>query len=218
MTLSNPAPPATTLPQDRSTPSPSSASQFDAFTSTFLLAGPVKLHPRVQQAMATPSLNHRGEYFHELVGEIRDLRSLPHLIRLLERSDPPRTPSPDRIAQALSGRPDLPQERSESLRIVAEGEGAVRLVSDAGATVFDVLLLTLAKYAGGLPPQDARRIQEACAGAMGRLPPEERTRPIWLPTIERWRGRKPLPRERVARGDIGEGRRGPAPRGRRSGR
>ena len=76
MTLSNPAPPATALPQDRSAPSPSSASQFDAFTSTFLLAGPVKLHPRVQQAMATPSLNHRGEYFHELVGEIRDLLPL----------------------------------------------------------------------------------------------------------------------------------------------
>jgi aspartate aminotransferase-like enzyme len=49
---------------------------FDPFTSTFLLAGPVRLHPRVQQAMATPSLNHRGEYFHEIVAEIKELLPL----------------------------------------------------------------------------------------------------------------------------------------------
>jgi aspartate aminotransferase-like enzyme len=49
---------------------------FDAYTSTFLLAGPVKLHPRVQLAMAAPSFNHRGEYFHGLVHEIRGLLPL----------------------------------------------------------------------------------------------------------------------------------------------
>lgn len=49
---------------------------FDPWTSTFLLAGPVKLHPRIQQAMAVPSLNHRGEYFHSLVGEIKEMLPL----------------------------------------------------------------------------------------------------------------------------------------------
>ena len=53
-----------------------SGSFFDPYTSTFLLAGPVKLHPRIQQAMAAPSLNHRGEYFHEIVHEIKELLPL----------------------------------------------------------------------------------------------------------------------------------------------
>lgn len=51
-------------------------SLFDPYTSTFLLAGPVKLHPRIQQAMAAPSLNHRGEYFHGIVHEVRELLPL----------------------------------------------------------------------------------------------------------------------------------------------
>ncbi len=54
----------------------SEPSSFDPATSTFLLAGPVRLHPRVQQAMAVPSLNHRGEYFHEIVHEVRGLLPL----------------------------------------------------------------------------------------------------------------------------------------------
>lgn len=49
---------------------------FDPMTSTFLLAGPVKLHPRVQAAMAVPSLNHRGEYFHGILHELRGLMPL----------------------------------------------------------------------------------------------------------------------------------------------
>jgi len=46
---------------------------FDPETATFLIAGPVRIHPRVLRAMATSSLNHRGDYFHGLVREIRDL-------------------------------------------------------------------------------------------------------------------------------------------------
>jgi aspartate aminotransferase-like enzyme len=46
---------------------------FDPETTTFLIAGPVKIHPRVLRAMSTPSLNHRGDYFHGVVQEIRDL-------------------------------------------------------------------------------------------------------------------------------------------------
>ena len=46
---------------------------FDPETATFLIAGPVRIHPRVLRAMSTPSLNHRGDYFHGLVQEIRDL-------------------------------------------------------------------------------------------------------------------------------------------------
>ena len=46
---------------------------FDPETTTFLIAGPVRIHPRVLRAMATPSLNHRGDYFHGVVAEIREL-------------------------------------------------------------------------------------------------------------------------------------------------
>ncbi len=52
------------------------ASEFDPWTSTFLLGGPVKLHPRIERAMAVPSLNHRGEYFHEVTKSIRKLLPL----------------------------------------------------------------------------------------------------------------------------------------------
>ncbi len=46
---------------------------FDPETTTFLIAGPVRIHPRVLRAMATPSLNHRGDFFHGVVQEIREL-------------------------------------------------------------------------------------------------------------------------------------------------
>jgi len=46
---------------------------FDPETTTFLIAGPVRIHPRVLRAMSTPSLNHRGDYFHGIVREIREL-------------------------------------------------------------------------------------------------------------------------------------------------
>jgi len=46
---------------------------FDPETATFLIAGPVRIHPRVLRAMSMPSLNHRGDYFHGVVQEIREL-------------------------------------------------------------------------------------------------------------------------------------------------
>ena len=46
---------------------------FDPETATFLIAGPVRIHPRVLRAMSMPSLNHRGDYFHGIVSEIREL-------------------------------------------------------------------------------------------------------------------------------------------------
>lgn len=46
---------------------------FDPETATFLIAGPVRIHPRVLRAMSTPSLNHRGDFFHGVVAEIREL-------------------------------------------------------------------------------------------------------------------------------------------------
>ncbi|HYK93085.1 MAG TPA: alanine--glyoxylate aminotransferase family protein [Thermoplasmata archaeon] len=46
---------------------------LDPETATFLIAGPVRIHPRVLRAMSTPSLNHRGEFFHGVVAEIREL-------------------------------------------------------------------------------------------------------------------------------------------------
>ncbi len=65
--------PATPVPSPEGVPIPDA---FDPYTSTFLLAGPVQMHPRVLQAMATPALNHRGEYFHSVVREIVDLLPL----------------------------------------------------------------------------------------------------------------------------------------------
>ncbi|HKV90362.1 MAG TPA: alanine--glyoxylate aminotransferase family protein [Thermoplasmata archaeon] len=46
---------------------------FDPETATFLIAGPVRIHPRVLRAMSLSSLNHRGDYFHAVVQEIREL-------------------------------------------------------------------------------------------------------------------------------------------------
>ena len=46
---------------------------LDPETATLLIAGPVRIHPRVLRAMSTSSLNHRGEYFHGVVQEIREL-------------------------------------------------------------------------------------------------------------------------------------------------
>ena len=46
---------------------------FDPETTTFLIAGPVRIHPRVLRAMSTPSLNHRGDFFHGVVAEIQEL-------------------------------------------------------------------------------------------------------------------------------------------------
>ncbi|HEV2317690.1 MAG TPA: alanine--glyoxylate aminotransferase family protein [Thermoplasmata archaeon] len=46
---------------------------FDPETATFLIAGPVRIHPRVLRAMSMSSLNHRGDYFHGIMAEIRDL-------------------------------------------------------------------------------------------------------------------------------------------------
>ena len=39
----------------------------------FLLPGPVKMHPRVLQAMTAPAMNHRGPEFKEILSEVRDL-------------------------------------------------------------------------------------------------------------------------------------------------
>jgi aspartate aminotransferase-like enzyme len=46
---------------------------FDPETTTFLIAGPVRIHPRVLRAMSMSSLNHRGDFFHGVVQEIRGL-------------------------------------------------------------------------------------------------------------------------------------------------
>ncbi|MCL4325869.1 MAG: alanine--glyoxylate aminotransferase family protein [Candidatus Thermoplasmatota archaeon] len=46
---------------------------FDYETSTFLLAGPVKMHPRVIKSMLIPSINHRGDFFKEVIKETEEL-------------------------------------------------------------------------------------------------------------------------------------------------
>ncbi len=42
-------------------------------SGAFLLPGPVKMHPRVLQAMSEPAMNHRGPEFKEVLSEIRGL-------------------------------------------------------------------------------------------------------------------------------------------------
>jgi len=46
---------------------------FDPQDNIFLLAGPVKIHPRVLKAMNTPSLGHRSPEFTEVNKELREL-------------------------------------------------------------------------------------------------------------------------------------------------
>lgn len=45
---------------------------LDVEDNLFLLAGPVKIHPRVQRAMATPAIGHRGPEFTEINRELAD--------------------------------------------------------------------------------------------------------------------------------------------------
>ena len=54
------------------TPHPSSR-VVDASGDVFLLPGPVKMDPRVLQAMSVPAMNHRGPEFKEVLSEIRAL-------------------------------------------------------------------------------------------------------------------------------------------------
>ena len=46
---------------------------FDPQDNIFLLAGPVKIHPRVLKAMNTPSIGHRSPEFTEVNKELREL-------------------------------------------------------------------------------------------------------------------------------------------------
>ncbi|RLF41288.1 MAG: aminotransferase, partial [Thermoplasmata archaeon] len=46
---------------------------FDPQDNIFMLAGPVKIHPRVLKAMNTPSIGHRSPEFTEVNKEIREL-------------------------------------------------------------------------------------------------------------------------------------------------
>ncbi len=46
---------------------------FDSQDNIFMLAGPVKIHPRVLKAMNTPSIGHRSPEFSEVNREIKEL-------------------------------------------------------------------------------------------------------------------------------------------------
>src|SRR2546427_14831 len=45
----------------------------DPPADVFLLPGPVKMDPRVLQAMARPAMNHRGPEFKEILADVRTL-------------------------------------------------------------------------------------------------------------------------------------------------
>src|SRR5213083_1719709 len=52
---------------------PSSGAMTDPPADVFLLPGPVKMDPRVLQAMARPAMNHRGPEFKEILADVRTL-------------------------------------------------------------------------------------------------------------------------------------------------
>lgn len=49
---------------------------FDPEDNVFLLAGPIKMHPRVLRAMAVPAWNHRGPEFAKVTKELGELLQL----------------------------------------------------------------------------------------------------------------------------------------------
>jgi len=51
----------------------SSGAMPDPAADVFLLPGPVKMDPRVLQAMARPAMNHRGPEFKEILADVRTL-------------------------------------------------------------------------------------------------------------------------------------------------
>src|SRR5437899_2616536 len=53
----------------------SSGAMTDPPADVFLLPGPVKMDPRVVQAMARPAMNHRGPEFKEILTAVRGLEN-----------------------------------------------------------------------------------------------------------------------------------------------
>src|SRR5207253_2704156 len=51
----------------------SSGAMTDPPADVFLLPGPVKMDPRVLEAMARPAMNHRGSEFKEILADVRTL-------------------------------------------------------------------------------------------------------------------------------------------------
>src|SRR2546428_9235951 len=51
----------------------SSGAMTDPPADVFLLPGPVKMDPRVLQAMTRPAMNHRGPEFKEILADVRTL-------------------------------------------------------------------------------------------------------------------------------------------------
>ncbi len=47
--------------------------KLDLEDNVFMLAGPVKMHPRVLRAMAKPAFNHRSKEYMDMLSEIREL-------------------------------------------------------------------------------------------------------------------------------------------------
>src|SRR5437016_12987563 len=79
----------------------------DAPADVFLLPGPVKMDPRVLQAMSAPAMNHRGPEFKEVLSEIRGLTQYMFGTRgevaVLSGSEPPawRRPSPGSFGRRI---------------------------------------------------------------------------------------------------------------------
>src|SRR3989442_101367 len=72
-TRTGPGGPGARAPNRLSGPPTSVARVVDAPADVFLLPGPVKMDPRVLQAMSAPAMNHRGPEFKEVLSEIRGL-------------------------------------------------------------------------------------------------------------------------------------------------
>jgi HEAT repeat protein len=92
------------------------------------------------------------------LGHLGDVVSAPRLIEMLHATSP----------QEAHARP-----------VVTEGDGAVRLVSDAGARLFDALIQAVGSLAEDSSVESARR---ELAATRRRLPDSELDRPARLPT------------------------------------
>ena len=82
---------------------------FDAQDNVFLLPGPVKMHPRVLQAMARPAMAHRTPEFSEvnarLFSGLRQLLDIDHVAVLAGSGTTSKDCGLCGILRATHGRP-----------------------------------------------------------------------------------------------------------------
>jgi len=111
------------------------------------------------------------------LGELKGTQSLPRLLEMLDRAV-------GSGASAPRGRPKVPlgkgrgPDTSGAPRILAEGEGAVRLVSDAVETIPDALFLAILKHAIRGSERKRKYLLRRMQKALKHLPETRRAQPL----------------------------------------